>query len=355
MHFGVMRPAMSDVPRHQGNVSHRPDTGQSRPHRRRDEDQGVGSSVPRVAARMLGPGVIILATLLAPMAGRAADHHHAVTTGMTTWPPARAIILCTANLRILINRPARRTRRNQALPHCPAEVLATPIVRLVFIAPNLPARPPASLVSHDRTWPETLETSQPRRTPMTEPLTFDELHEVSPMFRALRNQLDAFEPYELSFDMTALWKAAGRPRGHAPRHYPHRFRDTTQGHVRDQGGGPDGAVLADYETAMHYCMMVDCRIMRTVVHEGVRKRRQDPVRALMACRDPLMAMFVKTDLHLRGLSDEQADRVLIDAAKRAAAGLDVYAEETFVAEVQRAVASFGPIVEEPSSGSGRPD
>ena len=39
-------------------------------------------------------------------------------------------------------------------------------------------------------------------------------------------------------DLTALWKAAGRPRGRSPRHW---LAGTTYGErVRDEGGGPDG-------------------------------------------------------------------------------------------------------------------
>ncbi len=190
---------------------------------------------------------------------------------------------------------------------------------------------------------------------MSQSMTFDELEEASPMFKAFRGLLDGLGPHGRSFDLTALWKAAGRPRGHAPRHYLHRFRESMRGEVRDQGGGPDGAVLADYPTALHYCMIVDRRIMKAVVAESMRRRREDPVRALLECPDPIMAMLVKSDLYLRGMDDEQADRFLVDAAKRAAAGLDVYAEETRVAEVQRAVASFGPVEAGPPPGSGRPN
>jgi len=189
---------------------------------------------------------------------------------------------------------------------------------------------------------------------MNQSMTFDQLEEASPMSKAFRGQLDAQGPHGRSYDLTALWKAAGRPRGHAPRHYLHRFREAMRGEVRDQGGGPDGAVLADDPAALHYCTIVDRRIMDAVVDESIRRRRKDPVRALLECPNPIMAMLVKTDLYLRGLGDEQADRLLIEAAKRAAAGPDVYAEETRVAEVQRAVASFGPVPEEESTEPGRP-
>jgi len=190
---------------------------------------------------------------------------------------------------------------------------------------------------------------------MNDPIDFDQLGEASPMFKAFRGQFDALGPRGRSYDLTALWKAAGRPRGHAPRHYLHRFREAMRGEVRDQGGGPDGAVLVDDPAALHYCTIVDRRIMDAVVDESIRRRRKDPVRALLECPNPIMAMLVKTDPYLRGLGDEQADRLLIEAAKRAAAGPDVYAEETRVAEVQRAVASFGPVEAGPPPGSGRPN
>ena len=182
---------------------------------------------------------------------------------------------------------------------------------------------------------------------MSKPLTFDELHEVSPMFRELRKQLDAFEPHELSFDLTALWKAAGRPQGQTPRDYLHRFRDTTRDHVRDQGGGPDGAVLADYETALDYCMIVDRRIMMAVFEEGRRHRRQDPVKALMECPNPLMGLLIEADLLEQGVDTPQAERILIDGVKEAVAGLDQYSAETRVAEVQRVLAYLDPAVEPP--------
>lgn len=188
---------------------------------------------------------------------------------------------------------------------------------------------------------------------MSHSMTFDELEEASPMFKAFRGQLNARGLHGRSYDLTALWKVAGRPRGQAPRHYLHRFREAMPGEVRDQGGGPDGAVLANYSTALHYCMIVDERIMVAIWEEGMRRRREDPARALLECPNSLMAMLVKSDLYLRGMDDEQANCFLVDAAKRAAAGLDAYAEESRVAEVQRAVASISLVVYEPPSGSGQ--
>ena len=186
---------------------------------------------------------------------------------------------------------------------------------------------------------------------MSKPLTFDELEEVSPMYRAFRNQLYEHQHLGRPFDLTALWNSAGRPRGQAPRHYLHRYRDAMRGEVHDQGGGPDGAVLADHPAALHYCMIVDPRIMSTIIEHDTRKRREDPVQAVLDSPDPLTALFTKLDLYVSGMNNEQADRYLIDAAKRAAAGLDVYKEETRVAEVQRAVAFFRPVADEPSPGS----
>ncbi len=182
---------------------------------------------------------------------------------------------------------------------------------------------------------------------MSQSMTFDELEEASPMFKAFRGQLDAQGPHGRSYDLTALWKAAGRPRGHAPRHYLHRFGEARQGEVRDQGGGPDGAVLADYPTALHYCMIVDRRIMLAVIAEGTRSRRRDPVKALMECPDPLMALLIETDFLGQGVGPDQAERILIDGVKQAVAGLDEYSAEYHVAKIQRVLASLDPNVEPP--------
>jgi hypothetical protein len=113
--------------------------------------------------------------------------------------------------------------------------------------------------------PVPLVPEQDDLEPMHDDPLFDELREISPMFGEYQRQRHERGEAGRVFSLTELWKAAGRPRGRSPRHYAHVFRKTRSDWIEDRGGGPDGAVLADGETAFHYCTITDDRIMTAVI------------------------------------------------------------------------------------------
>ncbi len=136
------RPTMSADPRHFSNVLHRPDTGDADRRRGRGDDQVVGSAPLRVAARLLGPGVILVVTPLAPMGGRAADHHHAGADRHvipTTHPPNQTIHAQSSDVD---HRVARTITKGPDAPSLPGRWAGGPERSIEFIDPAYPARSP---------------------------------------------------------------------------------------------------------------------------------------------------------------------------------------------------------------------
>jgi hypothetical protein len=142
-------------------------------------------------------------------------------------------------------------------------------------------------------------------------------------------------------DMTALWRAAGRPRNHSPRRWlvgrPH-----FQARVVDLGGGPDAPVLADTGTALIYAAIsLDKSGTLMEAWDAVRKGGllASAARALAHDDAGITALMMKSYLIAEGISDAEAGQYLVDQAKHqvAAEGLDPYAEETRVAKARRAV------------------
>ncbi len=157
-------------------------------------------------------------------------------------------------------------------------------------------------------------------------------------------------------DLTELWRQAGRPRGRSPRQRIGWMIE--DGRIRDEGGGPDGRLLADPGTALLY---VSCWLDRTGILARVGSAifmgalRADPAPMLTKANAGLIALTAKLDLIAGGMTDAEAGRHLMDRVDRhvAARGLDPWAEETAVMHAQRAVADLdatGLVCE----GEGRP-
>ncbi len=141
--------------------------------------------------------------------------------------------------------------------------------------------------------------------------------------------------------MTALWKEAGRPRGRSPRHWLAGRLDK----FRDEGGGPDGRVLAEAGAVLFYAAVwLDRTGTLAGVWSGIftAARRADPAPMLAQPHAGLLALHAKLDLMAGGITDEEAGRHLIGRVAQhvAARGLDVYAAETEVMHAQRAIADF---------------
>ncbi len=174
-------------------------------------------------------------------------------------------------------------------------------------------------------------------------MEYDELMASCPMGRAFLREEAAARAGGRGLDMTALWKESGRPRGRSPRHWlAGRFE---RERVHDEGGGPDGRILADPGVALLYAALwLDGTGTLGEVLTGIfwGTLRADPAPMLTKENAGLMALTAKLDLVAQGLTDAEAGRHLIEGVKRhvAAQGLDVYAEETKVMHAQRAVADF---------------
>lgn len=150
----------------------------------------------------------------------------------------------------------------------------------------------------------------------------------SAVFAELQRQLSS--PH---VNATALWQASGRKKNKSPRSWIPKGDI-----VHDPGGSADAAILVDHDTALVYAQQLCPKIMRACFEEFSRKLRADPARHLMGCSSPLMGIFaVGAVIETEGLSQEEAGaRLMADSVQRSA-HLDVYAEETAVANAQRGV------------------
>jgi hypothetical protein len=163
----------------------------------------------------------------------------------------------------------------------------------------------------------------------------------SPVWDEYRRQTEA--DLAAPVDLTPLWHGAGRPRGRSPRQWDARRRrcGCESAIVADDGDrGGKGVVLADANDALTYAQVLDVRLMRAVGEVFWRSLHADPARHLMGCPGPVMAFFaVPAAMKAEGVDAEEAGRRLVAEVVERTADQGVYAQETTVAKVQRAVRS----------------
>jgi hypothetical protein len=159
--------------------------------------------------------------------------------------------------------------------------------------------------------------------------TFDELHETNATFRLFTDLLNQGEP----IDLGELWRAAGRP-WLSPRRWLNRFRKRYEnGEVVERGNH----ILGDQDAALHYLQLIDASVAMACYAQFARRLREDPARHMLGCPNPIMALFAKATLADGGMGEDEANQYLTSEAVKRTGDLDPYAQETRVAEVQRAV------------------
>ncbi len=168
-----------------------------------------------------------------------------------------------------------------------------------------------------------------------------ELIATCPLGRAFLREEAAARAEGRGLDMTALWKEAGRPRCRSPRHWLARRHDKFQ----DEGGGPDGRVLAEAGAVLFYATVwLDRTRFLAKNWSGITSwtAQFDPAPRLAQPGAGHSALLAKLDLMAGGITDEEAGRHLIGQVAQhvAARGPDVYAAETEVMHAQRAIADF---------------
>jgi hypothetical protein len=95
--------------------------------------------------------------------------------------------------------------------------------------------------------------------------------------------------------------------------------------------------MAEDDAGLHYLQLLRPKVMRACGAEFGRKLRANLARQMTGCPDPIMAIFAKGVLAERGIEGEEADRHLVAGAVRETEGMEEYAREAKVAEVQKAV------------------
>jgi hypothetical protein len=161
----------------------------------------------------------------------------------------------------------------------------------------------------------------------------------SPVFAEYQRQVAPGD--SPTVDLAALWVAAGRPRGRSPRQWAARqVRRRGEGPLLGPDAGPGRPVLAPADVALEYAMALDRRIEIAANQVVWLKIEGDPARCLIECPSPLLALFaVGAVARARGVGDDEAEEILVGETVERTAGLDDHAQETLVAEVQRAVRS----------------
>lgn len=174
-------------------------------------------------------------------------------------------------------------------------------------------------------------------------MEYTEIMATRPVGRDFLREEAAARAEGRGMDMTALWRAAGRPRGRSPRRW---LAGTAYGErVRDEGGGPDGRVLAEPGVALLYAAFrldLTGTLAKAWSAIFMGALRADPAPMLTQENAGLIALTAKLDLIAGGMTDAEAGRHLMERVDRhvATRGLDVYTEETKVMHAQRAVADF---------------
>jgi hypothetical protein len=150
----------------------------------------------------------------------------------------------------------------------------------------------------------------------------------------------------LCIDLTDLWRAAGRKRPWSPRWWRKHYGYTEK--VTLEGTAPDDPAWTDSGTALLYAMHLDHEIMNAHSEAFFHALRQDSAGMMMkapteAARKYL-AFFACGSTASGGKTREDAARDIIDEVARRTEPLGVYAQETKVAEVQRACLAtlYGP-------------
>ena len=171
----------------------------------------------------------------------------------------------------------------------------------------------------------------------------------SPVFQEY--QLQVSHDGSALVDLTALWGAAGRPKGRSPRQWAAR-EDAGGARARSsrRPAGRFTPVLAPADVALDYAMHLDTKIQMAANEVLWTKIHADPARSLIECPDPIMALFaVGAVADAQDITAEEAATILVSEAVEQTVDLDPYKQETSVAKVQRAIGGDARLLDEPGN------
>ena len=148
-------------------------------------------------------------------------------------------------------------------------------------------------------------------------------------------------------NLTRLWRASGRKRGYSPRQYA-RHELHMLGDAEFVGNRADDAVFVAKTCAYSYMYFLDADIMKFMNKMHMNSFRKGPVGKLLSASEyseldsSILGMLVSVANAVDGNRTE-GDARLIAAAVARTQGLDIYAQETAIMKVQRAVAGGAKI------------
>ena len=176
---------------------------------------------------------------------------------------------------------------------------------------------------------------------MSDPFS-DELR-GNPVWETFLRQVE----YSGRVNLTDLWRASGRRRGYSPRQYARRDSDMLEG-AEFLGNRADDPVWVEEKYAYHYMQLLDDKIMRVMGKVFMRQIRKDPVGLLLSASEhsegasTLLGMLVSPANAVGGNRSEGDARLIEEAVKRTE-GLDVYAQESLIMKIQRALSDAAKI------------
>jgi hypothetical protein len=137
------------------------------------------------------------------------------------------------------------------------------------------------------------------------------------------------------FNLTDLWRAAGRPRALSPRGWARR---NPHHDIEFEARSPDAPAWADGDSALSYVERLCPKVMMAVNEAFYQAICADPARVMMNAPDgcgSLVALFVGGAMAADGNWTAAENAIVAEVADRTES-LGVYAQETEVAKVQRA-------------------
>jgi hypothetical protein len=173
--------------------------------------------------------------------------------------------------------------------------------------------------------------------------SLDETLRDNPVWQELRRQ-EARDPRRI--DLAAIWRAGGRKRPWSPRWWRQSYHRTAE--VTLEGTRPDDPAWTDAGTAIFYVMHMDKEIMTALNEAFFCALREDSAGMLMRATTEAgrkyLAFFACGSTASGDKTREDAARDIIAEVARRTEPLGPYAQETKVAEVQRAFLAtlYGP-------------
>jgi hypothetical protein len=140
-------------------------------------------------------------------------------------------------------------------------------------------------------------------------------------------------------NLTDLWRTAGRPRHKSPRRWARMYHYLED--IEFTGKSADAPAMSDLYTAMNYIQRLDFKILDAVYTAFRERVVANPAKVLLECPDDGFGTTITASFASMFIAEcgdrTSADKRITAQAVELTNDLGVYAQETAVAKVQRAL------------------